>query len=123
MAETVDGSREQVYRVVEPFSFDHDNRPWVMRKGDLVTPSHPAFRGREALLEAVDDDVVRRQTTSITAASPVYATETAMAAPGHPRSVSPSVTPPIATPAADPLAATAAKAAAAPAAKAAKARG
>jgi hypothetical protein len=86
--DTIDAGAEPVYRVLEAFSFDEGGRPWVMRKGDLVTPSHPAFAGREGLLERVDDDVVRRQTMSVSAANNVRATETASAAPGQRRAVS-----------------------------------
>ena len=78
MAET----SEQVFRVTESFSFDHDGRPWVMRKGDLVDVKHPAYRyGKDLYLEQVSSQQVAEERKRST----VSATETAMAAPGKPR--------------------------------------
>lgn len=75
-----DTSDDIVYRVVEPFSFDIEGRPWAMRQGDLVGPGHPAYdKYKDShLLEPTTAEAVRRST-------PVTATETATAAPGAKR--------------------------------------
>lgn len=76
-------TQEQVYRVTESFSFDHDGRPWVMRKGDLVDAKHPAYKyGKDIYLEVVDASQVAEERKR----SAVTATETTMASPGQPRS-------------------------------------
>lgn len=62
-----------VYRVREPFAFDQSNGVQrVMRVGDLVSDSDPAYVGRENLFESVDAAATR-------------AVETATAAPGERR--------------------------------------
>lgn len=79
---------DTIYRVVEPFSFDEDGHPWVMRKGDLIGPRHPAYKryAESSLLEPVDAGQASAPVTS------TRAVETASAAPGQRRS---RTTPPV----------------------------
>ena len=73
---------ENVYRVLEPFAFDHEGRPYVMRKGDIVEGDHPAYIGRERLFEQVTAQAAREARQMRTQVSAV---ETATAAPGERR--------------------------------------
>jgi len=68
-----------VWRVLEAFSFDAEGRPWVMRRGDLVGESHPAFKVGRPYLEQVDAAALKVSSTR--------ARETASAAPGERRAV------------------------------------
>ena len=62
-----------IYRVREPFAFDQsDGVQRVMRPGDLVNDTDPAYKGREALYEPVEVAATR-------------AVETTSAAPGERR--------------------------------------
>lgn len=77
-------SDERVYRVLEPFSFDHNGRTYVMRKGDIVSTDHPSYGGgaRANLFEEVTAAAAREHQQMRTQVSAV---ETATAAPGEHR--------------------------------------
>jgi hypothetical protein len=76
---------EDVYRVLEPFSFDTpDGVTHVQRKGDIVTADSAAYRGREnsPLFERVTASAARDQQRMRTQVSAV---EVATADPGQRR--------------------------------------
>jgi hypothetical protein len=73
---------ECVYRVLEPFSFDHGGRTYVMKRGDIVSGDNPAYRGREGLFEEVTAQAARE---AVAMRTRVSAIETATAVPGEPR--------------------------------------
>lgn len=78
---------ETVYRVMEPFSFDHNGRTFVMKKGDIVTADHPAgpADARSALFEPVTAQAAREAAQMRTQVSAVDMLEVATAAPGERR--------------------------------------
>jgi|SRR5215210_2515704 len=78
-------SSDVVYRVREGFTFDHQGRPYTMRRGELVSPGHPAVvPGRMSLLEEVSATAVRADLDRQSIGA-VNAVETATAAPGERR--------------------------------------
>jgi hypothetical protein len=81
--------QKQVYRVRDSFSTDIKGQTYVLRKGELVDESHPCFKGREALFEPVDADVVREQRERQVVRA-VPAVETAVSAPGSKRTRTPA---------------------------------
>lgn len=80
----------KVWRVTEPFAFDGpDGRGWLMRAGDLIDETHPAFKrpGSKPYLEEVVPGAGATQHDRTFTPGVNTAVETATAAPGERRSV------------------------------------
>jgi hypothetical protein len=84
---TTTSPKDQVYRVVESFSFDHGGRTYAMKRNDMVTRDHPGYKGRENLFEPVTEEYVRAQAARTSVGATWRANETATAAPGERRTV------------------------------------
>jgi hypothetical protein len=84
-----------VFQVRDAFSFDHNGRTYVMKRGEIITGDHPAYRGREALFETVTADAAREHALMRTQVSAV---ETATAEPGMRRRMEVDVSIPDAPP-------------------------
>ena len=75
-----------IYRAKESFAFtSKGGLPRIVTVGSLVDPADPDFKGKEHLLEPVEDAVVRARRVR---AGDSSAVETATDAPGEKRSLS-----------------------------------